>query len=277
MPLVHALVLGIVQGLAEFLPISSSGHLELVPWLFGWDDFGDDAQLENAFDVALHLGTTIGAAAYLWSDVRRLTIAGLAPLFTRRPLGHDGRTAWYFVLSAVPAGILAIAFEPVLLDIAEQIWVIAVCLIVFGLVLLAIDRLGGTRRAETFGWRDALAMGTGQALALVPGVSRSGATIAAARLISFDRPSAARLAFLMSLPVIAGAAVVRGAEVVADGGVPSELVGGFIVGMVSSAVTGWLAVWWMLRFVRTHSFAPFVVYRVVVGLAVLGVLATSWR
>lgn len=277
MPLVHALVLGIVQGLAEFLPISSSGHLELVPWLFGWDDFGGDTQLENAFDVALHLGTMIGAVAYLWSDVKRYTAAGFAPVFTRRPLGRDGRIAWYLVLSAVPAGLLAVAFEGVLLKVAEEVWVIAVGLIVFALVMWVADHLGGQRTAETFGWRDALVMGCGQALALVPGVSRSGSTLSAARFVRFDRPSAARLAFLMSLPVIAGAGLVRGVEVVADGGVPADLIGGFIVGMVASAVTGWLAVWAVLSYVRTHSFNLFVVYRLVVGFGILALLATSFR
>jgi undecaprenyl-diphosphatase len=275
-PIFHALVLGIAQGLSEFLPISSSAHLELIPWLFGWNDFGDDAALENAFDVALHLGTTIGAAAYLWGDVKRYTRAGLGPLFTRTPMGRDGRIAWLLLLTAVPAGVLALLFEDALLDIAETIWVIGVMLIVFGLVLWFCDRLPGRRRLEEFGLNDALVMGAGQAISLIPGASRSGTTISAGRVARFDRPSAARLAFLMSLPIIAGAGLVRGIELVRDG-LPGDMVGGFIVGAVASAVTGWLAVWGTLAWVRTRSFTPFVIYRIVLGVAVLALLATPYR
>jgi undecaprenyl-diphosphatase len=275
-PIIHALVLGIAQGLAEFLPISSSGLLELIPWLFGWDDFGGDAALENAFDVALHLGTTIGAAAYLWDDVVRYTKAGLGPLFTRRPMERDGRIAWFLLLSAVPAALAAVLFEDALLEIAETIWVIGVMLIVFGLVLWFCDRLPGRRPAEEFAWRDALAMGTGQAISLIPGASRSGTSISAGRLVRFDRPSAARLAFLMSLPIIAGAGLVRGIDVVRDG-LPEDMVGGFIVGAAASAVTGWVAVWGTLKWVRTRTFLPFVVYRVALGVFVLVLLATNYR
>jgi undecaprenyl-diphosphatase len=275
-PIIHALVLGIAQGLSEFLPISSSAHLELIPWLFGWDDFGDDAALENAFDVALHLGTTIGAAAYLWPDVKRYAAAGLKPLFTSTPLGRDGRIAWLLLLSALPAGLAALLFEDALLEIAETIWVIGVMLIVFGLVLWFCDRLPGTRPTKAFGWSDALAMGTGQAISLIPGASRSGTSISAGRLVRFDRPSAARLAFLMSLPIIAGAGLVRGIEVVQDG-LPGEMVGGFIVGAAASAVTGWLAVWATLTWVRTRSFTPFVIYRVALGVLVLALLASPYR
>lgn len=276
MPLLHALVLGIVQGLAEFLPISSSGHLELVPWLFGWDDFAGDEELENAFDVALHLGTTIGAVAYLWSDVRRYTVAGFSPLWTREPLGRDGKIAWFLVASAVPAAITGVLLEDALLGASDEIWLIAVLLIVFGLILLWADRLPGERVQDEFTIRDALLMGAGQAMALLPGVSRSGSTLTVGRVLGFDRTSGARLAFLMALPVIFGAGIYRGLDVVSTG-IPDELVGGFIVGFIASAVTGWIAVWGTLKFVRTRSFAPFVGYRVVVGLAVLGLLATNFR
>ncbi len=276
MPLFHALVLGIVQGLAEFLPISSSAHLELVPWLFGWDDFGGDTELENAFDVSLHLGTTVGAVAYLWSDVRNYVTAGLSPLWTRDPLSRDGKIAWFIALSAVPAAFAGILLEDVLLGASDEIWLIATLLIVFGLVLFAADRLPGEREQDDFGLRDALLMGAGQAMALLPGVSRSGSTLTVARVLGFERSSGARLAFLMALPVIAGAGMYRGIAV-ASTGIPDELVGGFIVGIIASGVTGWFAVWGTLKFVRSHSFAPFAVYRVIVGFAVLGILASGFR
>ena len=277
MPLLHALVLGIAQGLAEFLPISSSAHLELIPWLFGWNDFGDDAALENAFDVALHLGTTVGVIAYLWSDVVHYTTESVLAPLGGRGLSRDGRIGWFLLLSAVPAGVIALALEDVLLDLAEEIWLIAVMLILLGLVLAAADRLGGRRVLRQFGWRDALVMGSGQALALIPGVSRSGGSMTAGRLIGFERESVARISFLMSIPIIAGAAIVRGLQVVAGDGVPSELVGGFVVGVLASAVTGWVAVWFMLRWLRTRSFVPFVVYRCALGGFVLLLLATGVR
>jgi undecaprenyl-diphosphatase len=171
---------------------------------------------------------------------------------------------------------VGVTFESTLIALSDEIALIAVLLIVFGLVLYAADRMPGVRSESEFGWRDALYMGGGQAMALLPGVSRSGVTISVARGLTFERADATRLAFLMSLPVIFGAGVVRGFDVVRDG-IPQELVGGFIVGFVASAVTGWLAVWWMLRFVRTRTFGPFVVYRVVLGLSVLLLLATGLR
>jgi undecaprenyl-diphosphatase len=282
MPIIHAIVLGVTQGLAEFLPISSSGHLELVPWLFGWDDFGGDAGLENAFDVALHVGTLVGALAYLWSDVTKYTVAGIGALARCRPWDVDARVAWFLVASAVPAAVTGVVLESVILDLAENVGMIAVLLVVFGVLLLAADRMPATRGQPEgaglgdFGLRDALLMGAGQACALLPGVSRSGVTITVGRALHFDRNTTARIAFLMSLPLIAGAGVYRGLDVVRDG-LPSELAGGFIAGMIAAAVTGWLAVWGTLRFVRARTFTPFVVYRVFAGVAVLGLLATGVR
>ena len=277
MSILHAIVLGITQGLSEFLPISSSGHLEIVPWLFGWDDFGDDEGLEQAFDVALHIGTLAGAAAYLWRDIVRYTAAGLGRPLRRQPLGTDGRIAWFLVISAVPAAITGILLEDLIFDLSDRIALIAVMLIAFGLLLLWADRLPGGRSVPEFTLRDALFMGTGQALALQPGVSRSGVTLTVSRYLGFERDSAARLAFLMSLPVIGGAGLYRAVSVAADGGIPGSMVGGFVAGMVASALTGWLAVWGMLRFVRRRTFEPFVVYRVVLGVALIILVVAGFR
>ncbi len=268
MEIVRAVVLGVVQGLSEFLPISSSGHLELTRWLFEWEDL--DENLEQAFDVAVHLGTLAGVLAYLRSDVKRLIIAGTRALV---PSGRsdDGRLAWLLVLSAAPAAVTGVLLDDVLAN--DRIWLIAVMLIVFGIILWLADRLGGTRKAETFTMRDALAMGVGQALALQPGVSRSGVTMTVARLMRFDREAAARLAFLMSLPIIAGAGVYSLIDVT----IPSEFWPPFIVGALAAAVTGYVAVWFTMAIVRTYSFAPFVIYRIVVGVAVLVALAAGWR
>ena len=201
MEILHAIVLGIVQGLSEFLPISSSGHLELTRWLFGWDALDED--LETAFDVAVHLGTLVGAIAYLRRDVGMYVTAGFGPL-RGRPLGTEGKIAWFLVASAVPAGIAGVALKDQIADF-DRIWMIAVMLIVFGLLLLVADRLPERKELEAFRLRDALAMGVGQALALQPGVSRSGATLTVSRFLGYERDAAARLVFLMSLPIIAGA------------------------------------------------------------------------
>jgi undecaprenyl-diphosphatase len=273
---IQAIVLGIVQGLTEFLPVSSSGHLQLVPWLFGWDLFDGDEDLETAFDVAVHLGTLVGVVAYFWREILRYSGAGLAMVVRREP-SRDGRTAWLLIATMIPASIVGLLGGPVLDALDDQIWLTALTLIGFGLLLLLADRMGGTRTEHTFGWRDAAALGLAQACALQPGVSRSGVTVTAARALRFDRSDAARLVFLMSIPVIAAAGAYSFVDIGGVGGIPDDFRTPFVLGMLSSAVTGWLAVFGMLRFVRTHDFTPFVIYRVALGLFVLTLLATGVR
>ena len=270
MPILHAIVLGIVQGLSEFLPISSSGHLVLVRWLFGWDELSGDAA--TAFDVAVHVGTLIGATAYLRGDVAKYAGAVLAPVLGRGPLGADGRVGWSLVASAVPAGIVGVAVGDALRG-SDRIVPVALALIVFGLLLEASDRLAERWTASDFGLWHALAMGAGQALALQPGVSRSGVTMTVARTLGYGREAAVRLAFLMSLPVIAGAGVYG----LIDLSVPSSLWPAMAWGAASSAVTGWFAVWATVQIVARVSLRPFVIYRVLAGCAVLAIAATAWR
>lgn len=263
MPVLHAIVLGIVQGLSEFLPISSSGHLRLVPWLLGWHDFSGQLRLERTFDVALHLGTLVGAVAYFWRDLVQLA-------FRERRLGL------VLLASTMPAALVGAIFSDSLDGLARHEWLIGVLLVVFGLVLLWADRLGGDRVRDDLRLRDAVVIGAVQAAALVPGVSRSGATITAARYQRFDRDAAARISFLMSLPIIGGALLWESRRLVSDG-MPPGFGAAFAWGIVTSAVTGYLAVWGTLRLVRTRSFTPFVVYRVLVGLAVVVIAASSLR
>ncbi len=278
-PVLHAIVLGIVQGLSEFLPISSSGHLILVPWLFGWTELTGEANadLNRTFDVALHLGTFVGAAAYFRHDIARLARAAGSSVRARRVTEPDQRLAWLLALSALPSATVGALLESTVGDHLGQIWLIAVLLIVFGLVLLVADRLPGERDTEEFRLRDAAIMGLCQAAALAPGVSRSGITITGGRFLGFQRDAAARLSFLMSLPVIAGAGIYQGTKVFAGDGLPPGTLPAFVWGMAASGVTGAVAVWLVLRVVRTQSFTPFVIYRVVVGVAVLGLLATNFR
>lgn len=276
MPILHAIVLGITQGLSEFLPISSSGHLLLVPWVFGWHDFAGRADLEKTFDVALHIGTLVGAVWYFRHDIASFVRAWLRSVRDRRIEGDAARMAWLIGLTAIPGALVGAAFQSPIEEHLGQKWLIATMLIVFGIVLLWADRLRGYRAANDFRFRDAVILGAVQAIALQPGVSRSGATITGARVLHFDRDAAARLSFLMSLPITAGAVVYKGAELVRDG-MPPGFAPAFFWGIAASAVTGFAAVWGTLRFVRTRTFTPFVAYRVLAGLGVFALLASPLR
>jgi len=249
-----------VQGLTEFLPVSSSGHLILVPWLFDWTELTRNPELNQAFDVALHMGTFVGALAYFWRDLLRLVL-------------RDRRLGALLLLSAVPGAVVGALLNSALEDHSGAEWLIGVLLVVFGLVLLWADRLKGERGEDDFGMREALLMGAAQAAALQPGVSRSGATISMARKLGFERDTAARLSFLMSIPIIAGAGLYEGLNLAADGGIPPGFGTAFVVGIVTSGITGFAAVWALMRYIRTRSFLPFVSYRVVAGVAVVLIAA----
>jgi len=277
-PVLHAIVLGITQGLSEFLPISSSGHLILVPWLFGWKELTGPANvdLNKTFDVALHVGTILASFAYFRQDLTRLARAGLTSIRQRAVHTTDERLAWLLVLSAVPGAVVGVALESVINDRLGEIWLIAVMLVVFGLVLALADRLPSNLAEGDYGRRQALIMGLAQAAALSPAVSRSGITITAGRFLGFDRNTAARLSFLMSMPITGGAALFKGVELAVDG-LPPGTAPAFFWGIVASGITGLAAVWLVLKVVRTQSFLPFVTYRVLAGLAVLAVLASPLR
>jgi undecaprenyl-diphosphatase len=275
-PILHAIVLGIVQGLSEFLPISSSGHLLLVPWLFNWHDF-DDKSTEKAFDVALHLGTLIAVVAYFRKELVVYVREGWRAAFHRRDgISTDGRVAWLLLLATVPAALVGAVFQDQIDEHLGTPGIIAFSMIGFALLLGWADRTVGQRKIESIGTRDAVIIGAAQALSLNPGTSRSGITITAGRYQRFDRDAAARISFLMAIPVTAGAVVVKMAGLAKDG-IPPGLKVPMLVGIVTSGVVGWLAVWGTLKWVRTHSFMPFVIYRIVLGLVVLIVIATGLR
>lgn len=275
-----AIVLGLLQGLTEFFPVSSSAHLELVPWLGGWDLFDGDTELENAFDVALHVGTLIGAAVYLRADIARYAAALWSGLGGRAE--RDTFVALSLALSAVPAAVVGVALEDRLLDLAEEPLLIAALLAGFGWLLWWSDssarRRGAHRSAHTYGWRDAIGMGLAQATALLPGVSRSGVSITAGRWLGFGRAAAARLAFLMSLPLIAGAGVYRAATLSVAAPTTAQLQL-FVVGGVAATASSWVGIAAMVKLVertmpdrvnpspRWNPFALFASYRV--ALAVL--------
>ncbi len=276
MPIFHAIVLGLVQGLSEFLPISSSGHLLLVPWMFGWHDF-DNTSIEKAFDVALHIGTLVAVCGYFRKELVVYVREGVRLVVKReKPVNAEGRLAWLLVLSALPAAAVGAVAEKSIDEKLGTPGLIAGSLIFFGLLLLWADRRAGARTLETYDRGDALKVGTAQILALNPGTSRSGITITAARYLGFDRDSAARASFLMAIPVTAGAVVFKMAKLFKDG-VPHGLAIPMLVGIVTSGVSGWFAVWGTLRLVRTHSFTPFVIYRVGLGVLVFALMITGVR
>ncbi len=287
MSLVQAVVLGLLQGLTEFFPVSSSAHLELVPWLAGWDLFDGDTELENTFDVAVHVGTLVGAAVYLRRDIARygsaLWHAAKSGSVRDRP---DAVAALSLVVSAVPAALVGVALEDRLLSLAEKPLLIAALLAAFGWLLWWSDASATAGRQQSgFGIRDALTMGIAQAAALLPGVSRSGITMTAARWRGFDRAASARLAFLMSLPLIAGAGVYRAGTLSAAP--TGEQIAMLIVGGLTAAVSSWAGVGmmlWLLRRTdcgsgheRRSPFALFAGYRTAVALAVLVVIVTGLR
>jgi undecaprenyl-diphosphatase len=260
--------------LTEFLPISSSGHLQLVPWLFDWKDFEGNQDLANAFDIALHIGTLVGAVAYFWSDILRYLRAGvgsLSPANRTNGLSTDARVGWLLIVATIPAGITGVFLEEVLKS-DDKIWLTATVLAVFGVVLALADRLRGERKVDSFQLKDALAIGIGQALALQPGVSRSGITITVARILKFDRVNAARLSFLMSLPIIAGAGLFKYVDIGGLNGIPSDMKAAFAAGMIASAITGFLAVWGLLKILAKATFNGFALYRVMAAIGIFIVL-----
>lgn len=277
MPIFHAIVLGLVQGLSEFLPISSSGHLLLVPWLLEWNDF-DDESVKKSFDVALHAGTLVAVLGYFRNDVITYVREGTKLVFTRtKPTTPDGRLAWLFVLATIPAAAIGALFEDKIDSALGTPTIIAISLILFGLLLGAADRIAGRREVGDFQTKDALIVGAAQALALNPGTSRSGITMTAARAIGFNRDSAVRISFVMSLPVIAGAVLFKGYEFFTDPADNSDLYIPMAVGIVTSALSGLAAVWGTIKLVSTKSFMPFVVYRVAIGTVMLVLIVSGVR
>jgi len=270
--LIQALVMGVVQGLTEFLPISSSGHLILVPSLAGWDDA---FVTSLAFSVMLHVGTLGALLVYFIDDWLRLVPAGLAALRDRSFAGSsDRRLAWLLAVSTVPAGLAALAFGDVVeREAFRQPGLVVTMLAAFAGVLWLADRWGAQSRSiDQLGFAGALGVGLAQAVALIPGVSRSGATMSAALFAGLDRPSAARYAFLMATPVTALAAVYESLKLVSGTGPVAAEAAPLVAGVVASFVSGLLAIAVLLRYLRTRSFNVFVVYR----LGVAAVFIVAW-
>lgn len=263
MNIFEAIILGVVQGAGEFLPISSSGHLIVVPWLMGWKEHS------LAFDVALHLGTLVAVAGALMGDWVKMIQGAFGSLKAHgNPFAsEDGRRLGFLAVASIPGGVFGLLLN----DLAESTFrsaaLVAVTMSVMGLILWVADARSGTARGlEAWTFRDAMIMGFAQALALVPGVSRSGATISAARFLGYERNVAARLSFLMALPLTLGAVILKVPGMLA-GGVEASL----IAGVLTAAVVGVLSIRVLFAWVRTRSYLPFVIYRFGFSVAVLAV------
>jgi undecaprenyl-diphosphatase len=260
----HAAVLGTLQGLTEILPISSSAHLILVPWFFGWPESG------LTFDVALHLGTLIALCLYFWRDIIELAINFFAGAVGRRLHAPADRLPFYIIAGTIPAAIAGKTLEGPVEDFFRgNPLLIAILLIAFGLLLAFADTIGTKQwKMDRIDLRAALIIGLAQCLALVPGVSRSGITITAALLLGFNREASARFSFLLSLPIVAGAAALKLGHL-ARHGIPANELAPLIIGIATSAFFGYLSVVFILKLIQKRSLYPFVWYRLLAGGGVL--------
>ncbi|HEX5829835.1 MAG TPA: undecaprenyl-diphosphatase UppP [Gemmatimonadaceae bacterium] len=263
MTVFQAIVLGTLQGLAEFLPISSSAHLSLAPWFLGWKDPG------LGFDVALHVGTLVAVLWYFRREWVALAVAAIAIVRHRRVKTVAEKRVVFLIIATIPAAIAGLLLEEYAETVFRAPIITAIALVVMGVLLWAVDRRAGSLRPlSELTWRDGLLVGLAQTMALVPGVSRSGATITAGRALQLDRQSAAVFSFLMSMPIIAAAAIFKVPDAIRESGITAPLV----AGVLAAAVSSWLAIAVLLRYVSRHNYAVFAVYRIVLGLAVLALL-----
>jgi undecaprenyl-diphosphatase len=264
--ILQAAVLGLVQGITEFLPISSTAHLRVVPALLHWPDGG------AAFAAVIQLGTLLAVLVFFARDLGRMLAAVVRPE-TRR--GPDARLLLYLVAGTVPIGIAGLLAQDAIEGPLRSIVVIAIMLIVVGVLMAIVEKTARFARAlETITLRDALIVGLFQALALVPGTSRSGITLVAAMLLGFRRDAAARFSFLLSIPAVAAAGVFELPKVLQDRDVGAAAL---LTGLAVAAVSGYLSVAWLLRFLRTRTTLVFVVYRVILGLGLLAGAGTFIR
>jgi undecaprenyl-diphosphatase len=273
----QALVLGIVQGLTELLPISSSGHLILVPWGAEWTFLEENDRFNQTFDVALHLGTLVAVAAYFWSDVVRLVRAWFGSIGRRRIETADEKIAWFVLVATIPAGVVGLLGEDAIADSLGEPWQIGILLAAGAVLLWFADRAPQERAMGELGLRHAVVMGLAQALALAPGVSRSGITITAGRLMRLDRDGAARFSFLLLLPTVLGAVVLKGVGDVLLGDLPAGWQGPFLVGTLAALGSGLLAIDWLLGYIRRHTYDVFVWYRLAAAAIIALVILSGVR
>ena len=268
MSALEAIVLGLVQGLTEFLPISSSGHLRIVPAFFGWDDPG------AAFTAVIQLGTMAAVVLYFRRDMARIALAWAHELRAPyRARSHEANLGWFIILGTIPISVFGLIFSDQIESGARDLYLIGSALILFSFVMLLAERSGSRRREVTeLNMRDGLFIGFAQALALIPGVSRSGATISAGLFRNLDGAAAARYSFLLSVPAV----VLSGLYEIRDiGHGDGASVEATIVATVAAFISGYVAIAWLLRYLATHTLAVFIAYRIPLGVLVLALAATG--
>jgi undecaprenyl-diphosphatase len=273
----QAFVLGVTQGVTELLPISSSGHLILVPWIANWHYLESHTDFNKTFDVALHLGTLIAVVVYFWADVVLYVKAWFVSVRRRAVETTDQRIAWWIFAATIPTAIVGALGEDTIETKLGQPYQIAIFLAVFGVLLWIADRQPQDRRIGQLGFKTAFLIGVSQILALMPGVSRSGITITTGRFARLERDAAARFAFLLLIPIVFGAVVYKGIKHMVLHSLPAGSWGPFAVGTLAAAAVGLVAIDLLLGYVRRHNYTPFVIYRLVLAGAILIVIASGWR
>ena len=268
MNLLQSIVLGIVQGLTEFLPISSSAHLRIVPAMLGWEDPG------AAFTAVCQLGTEAAVLIYFRRDLWAIASKWLTG--PRRIEDPDVRLGWFLIVATIPIGIIGFIFRDDIETGARNLWLIGTVLIVFALVLGYADRVGRhEREISDLSLRDGFLIGLAQSLSLIPGVSRSGATMSAGLLLGMERPAAARFSFLLAVPAVVASGLFELKDVIAGDEHSTTPVGNVVVATLVAFIVGYAAIAWLLRYLAHHSVNLFVVYRVFLGSTVLILVATG--
>lgn len=269
MDLLRALFLGLIQGLTEFLPISSSAHLRIIPELLGWEDPG------AAFTAVIQIGTELAVLIYFRADIWRIASAWLRSLVRAELRGkRDALMGWYIIMGSLPVVLVGIALKDVIETDFRNLWIIGCTLIGLGVVLGVAERVGRkTRPISQLGWRSAVLMGLAQALSVIPGVSRSGATISMGLFLGYEREAATRFAFLLAIPAVVGAGIFELPTALSDDNAFNGLQ--TLAATVVSFVVGYATIAWLLRYVSTRSYAPFVIYRILLGAGVLALLSAG--
>ena len=266
MTIVQSIILGIVQGLTEFLPISSSGHLNLFPWVFNWQ------QMPDSFDVALHIGTLLAIVIYFWKDWLNLIVGGYNQTIKKKP-STEGKMFWYIVISTIPAGILSLVLDKIVGKIIGdnlnlEMLLIAIALIVLGIILYVVDKKSKTDTDyEHITFKQSLWIACSQALAAAfPGTSRSGITMTTARYLGVDRESAAKYSFLLATPITLAAVVFDIKHFVFNAS--------FFIGIITSFIVGFIVIKFLMDYLKKGSFKVFAIYRVIIGIIVIGLYFT---
>ena len=266
MTVFQSLILGVIQGLTELLPISSSGHLEIIPWLFNWTSDPNFNVAFEGFDVALHFGTFLAIAIFFFKDWINLIVGGFNQVVKKKKT-PEGRMFWYLVIATIPGGIIGLLLDTFAGDVLKKPIIIAIALMVMGVILYFVDKKAkSTTDYEHMTFKQTFLIGLSQCLAFIPGVSRSGITMTAGRAMGVDRPSAARYSFMLSAPIVFAATIFKLKDFVFNLS--------FFIGVLASFIVGIIVIKWLLKFLQKGSFKVFAIYRVIFGLIILIVAFT---